>query len=83
MLTTCITGAIRNARNAMNVIKSPSVMWFAAICRAPTYHTIAPTIPISTVADRLISDIAVSDLITLSSSRCTPPAKTSASRSSA
>ena len=34
----------------------------ARIWRAPIYITVPPTIPISTVAERLISEIAVSDL---------------------
>ena len=45
------------------------------ICRAPTYITVPPTMPISTVAERLISDMAVSDAARFRSSRCTPPAK--------
>ena len=35
----------------------PAIIW-----RAPMYMTIAPTTPISTVAERLIRDVAVSDL---------------------
>ena len=67
----------------MNITKSPSEMWLAAIWRAPTHIIDALTIPISTVEDRPITDIMVSDLNTLSSSLCTPWPKTSASRSSA
>ena len=43
----------------------------------------APTTPISTVADRLMTEVAVSDFSTLASSRWTPAAKTSSSRASA
>ena len=85
MLTTWITGAIRNARNAMNVIEVAQRHACAGehLAARPRTSTTAPTMPISTVAERLINDIAVSDFSTLSSSRCTPPANTSASRSSA
>ena len=39
--------------------------------------------PISTVAESDITDIAVKLFMTLSSNRCTPPEKTFASRASA
>ena len=76
--TTWNIGATRNARNAVNVMKPPSVMRAArGSARAPTYITIAPTTPISTVAERLIRDMAVRErFMTLSSRRCTPPANT-------
>ena len=76
-------GAIRNASNAVNVMKSPSVIAPAVIWRAPTYMITAPTTPISTVADRLMNEVAVRLFRTLLSSRCTPPANTSSSRASA
>ena len=50
----------------------------ARICRAPMNITVAPTTPISTVAERLISEMAVRVRSTFSSRRCTPPAKTPA-----
>ena len=50
---------------------------------APTSITSAPTTPPSAVVEKLIIDIVVSDLITLSSNRCTPLVNTSCSRSSA
>ena len=67
----------------MNVTNSPSVSVPAKICREPTNITTAPTMPISTVADKLISETAVSDRSTLSSRRLTPAPNTVASRDSA
>ena len=61
MPTTWNIGATRNARNAVNDIRSPRVSVPAKIWRAPTYITVAPTTPISTVAERLISEMAVSE----------------------
>ena len=58
-------GAIMNASMAVNVMNWPSVMACARIWRAPTYMISAPTTPISTVADRLITEVAVSDFSTL------------------
>ena len=65
-------GAIMNASIAVNVMNWPSVMAFARIWRAPTYMMMAPTTPISTVADRLMMEVAVRDFSTFASSRCTP-----------
>ena len=76
MATTWKTGATRNARNAVNVMRPPMVRVLAKISRAPTYITMTPTTPITTVAPRLITEVAVSDCSTLSSSLWTPPAKT-------
>ena len=76
-------GATRNARNAVNIMKPPSVSVPARICRAPMYMTVAPTTPISTVAERLISEMAVRVRITFSSRRSTPPENTRASAASA
>ena len=59
---------------------SVSVGGVARIWRAPMYITVPPTTPISMVAERLMSEMAVSERMTLSSRRCTPPAKTRASR---
>src|ERR1035441_9485267 len=83
MPTTWNMGATSMARNMVNDMNSPIVSVWAMICRAPTYITVPPTIPISEVAERLISEIAVSDFSTLSSSRCTPAENTPASSSSA
>ena len=76
MPTTWNMGATRNARNAVKLMKPPRVSVPARIWRAPTYITVAPTMPISNVAERLISEMAVSDFSTLSSRRCTPPENT-------
>ncbi len=57
------TGATRNARNRGERHKPAQRQRRrrARICRAPMYITVPPTMPISTVAERLISDMAVSD----------------------
>ena len=83
MPTTWNIGATSIARNMVKVMKSPMVSVPAMIWRAPTYITVPPTMPISDVADRLISDMAVSDFSTLSSRRSTPPENTRASSASA
>ena len=79
------TGATRKARYIVKENNPPSVSvgGVARIWRAPTHITVPPTTPISTVADRLMSEIVVSDFMTLSSRRATPPAKTRASPASA
>ena len=85
MLTICSMGATRNARYPTNANHPPSVSvgGVARIWRAPMYITVPPTMPISMVAESVISEIAVSDRITLSSRRWTPPANTRASSASA
>ena len=67
----------------LNAKKVPSVIVPPRILCAPSSIIIALTIPISPAAERLISEVAVSVFRTLSSRRCTPPAKTPSSRSSA
>ncbi len=83
MPTTWNMGATRKARNIVKLMKPPSVSVPAPIWRAPRNITVAPTRPISTVADRLISEMAVRLFSTLSNRRCTPPANTLASSASA
>ena len=63
--------------------KVPSDIVPARMRLAPRYMMSALTTPKSTVAERLITEVAVSVFKTFSSRRCTPPAKTSSSRSSA
>ena len=55
----------------------------AKIRFAPRYMMSALTMPMSTVEDRLITEVAVRVFRMLSSRRFTPPAKTFSSRSSA
>ncbi len=69
MLTICTSGAISIPRKMKNVKNVPVVIAPARICRAPINIIAALTSPIITVEDRLISDVIVSVLITLSSSR--------------
>ena len=85
METICSIGATRNARYPTKANQPPSVSvgGVARICRAPIYITVPPTIPISMVAESVISEIAVSERITLSNRRCTPDANTRASPASA
>ena len=77
------TGAIRNARKVVNETNPPSVRSPAMMARAPKNMTPDPTTPNNTVAERLITEIAVSDFSTLSSNLVTPFANTSCSRPSA
>ena len=60
------------------MVRVPAMIW-----RAPTYIMTAPTSPSSTLEERLITEVAVSVRITLSSRRCTPAANTECSRASA
>ena len=69
-------GAIRNASNAVKEKRPPVVIVPAMIWRAPTNVTTAPTSPRSTLADKLITDVAVKVRITFSSRRLTPVANT-------
>ncbi len=64
-------------RNVPGVMVPEITLW------PPSWITIALTTPISTAAERLISDVAVSVFSTFSSKRRTPPANTFSSRASA
>jgi hypothetical protein len=77
------TGPIRNARNMVKVKNWPRVRVCAIIWRAPRYITSAPSMPIMTVAPKLMKEVEVRLFITLSNRRCTPPETTSASAASA
>ena len=64
MLTIWNMGATRKARYRTKENKPPtvSVGGVARIWRAPIYITVPPTTPISMVAERLIKEMAVSEL---------------------
>ena len=67
--------------NMVNATRSPSCMWPGHdLARADEHHDARPPRPSAAVADRPISEVAVSVCRMLSRIRCTPPAKTSASR---
>ena len=72
-----------NASSIVNVTYPPVSSRCPAISCAPTYIIRPPTTPSTMVDDSVIRLCAVSELITLSSSRFTPPANTFASLSSA
>ncbi len=74
MLTIWNTGATNITRNATYMKKVPRVIVPASMRRAPKYMISALTSPCSTVAERLITEVAVRVFKTLSSSRRTPPA---------
>ena len=77
MFTIWTTGAIMNASNMRDTarIRRPSCGRPERSC-APRYITSPPTTPSTVVDASVIRLFAVSDLITLSSSRFTPPANT-------
>ena len=83
IFTTCTTGATMNASIDVYIMKSPTCILWAAICRDPIYMITAPTKPIRTVDANVISEIVLKLANTLSSSRCAPLVNTPASRRSA